>query len=32
VVGGAAADFQRVVDSDTKRWGGIISKIGLKLD
>jgi tripartite-type tricarboxylate transporter receptor subunit TctC len=32
VVGGSAADFQRVVDADTRRWGPIIDKIGLKLD
>jgi tripartite-type tricarboxylate transporter receptor subunit TctC len=32
VVGGSAADFQRVVDGDTKRWGAIITKLGIKLD
>jgi tripartite-type tricarboxylate transporter receptor subunit TctC len=32
VVGGSAAEFQRVVEGDTRRWGPIISRIGLKLD
>jgi tripartite-type tricarboxylate transporter receptor subunit TctC len=32
VVGGSAADFRRVVDADVKRWGPIITKIGVKLD
>ncbi len=32
VVGGSAADFQRVVDADIKRWGPIITRIGVKLD
>lgn len=32
VVGGTPADFQRVVEGDTKRWGPIITKIGIKLD
>jgi len=31
-VGGSAADFRRQVDADMKRWGTIITKIGLKLD
>lgn len=31
-VGGSAAEFQRQVDVDTKRWGAIITRIGLKLD
>ena len=31
-VGGSAADFRKVVDADTKRWGAIITKIGLKLE
>jgi tripartite-type tricarboxylate transporter receptor subunit TctC len=31
-VGGSPADFQRQVDADMKRWGAIITKIGLKLD
>jgi tripartite-type tricarboxylate transporter receptor subunit TctC len=32
VVGGSAADFQRVVDAEARRWGPIINRIGLKLD
>jgi tripartite-type tricarboxylate transporter receptor subunit TctC len=32
VVGGSAADFQRVIDADVKRWGPVIGKLGLKLD
>jgi tripartite-type tricarboxylate transporter receptor subunit TctC len=32
VVGGSAADFRKVVQSDTQRWGAIINRIGLKLD
>jgi tripartite-type tricarboxylate transporter receptor subunit TctC len=32
VVGGSAADFQRAIDADIKRWGPVITKIGLKLD
>jgi tripartite-type tricarboxylate transporter receptor subunit TctC len=32
VVGGSAEDFRRVVDADVKRWGPIITRIGLKLD
>jgi tripartite-type tricarboxylate transporter receptor subunit TctC len=32
VVGGSAADFQRAIDADVKRWGPVINKIGLKLD
>jgi tripartite-type tricarboxylate transporter receptor subunit TctC len=32
VVGGSADDFRLVVDADVKRWGPIITKIGLKLD
>ena len=31
-VGGSPADFRRVVESDTKRWGAIITRIGLKID
>ena len=31
-VGGSAADFKRVLDAETKRWGPIITKIGVKLD
>ncbi|MCR5866202.1 tripartite tricarboxylate transporter substrate binding protein [Aquincola sp. J276] len=32
IVGGTQADFRKVVDSDMKRWGAIIERIGLKLD
>ena len=32
VVGGSPADFRKTVDADTKRWGAIINKIGLKLE
>jgi tripartite-type tricarboxylate transporter receptor subunit TctC len=32
VVGGSAADFRRVVGADMKRWGAIITRIGVRLD
>jgi tripartite-type tricarboxylate transporter receptor subunit TctC len=32
VVGGSAADFKRIVDADVKRWGPVISRLGIKLD
>jgi tripartite-type tricarboxylate transporter receptor subunit TctC len=32
VVGGSPADFQRVIDADVKRWGPIITKLGVKLN
>jgi tripartite-type tricarboxylate transporter receptor subunit TctC len=32
VVGGSAADFKRTIDADIKRWGPVITKIGVKLD
>ena len=32
VVGGSAADFQRVIDGDRRRWGPVINRLGLKLD
>jgi tripartite-type tricarboxylate transporter receptor subunit TctC len=32
VVGGAASDFRRVIDSDVKRWGPVIERLGIKLD
>ena len=32
IVGGSAADFKRVIDADVKRWGPVISRLGLKLD
>jgi tripartite-type tricarboxylate transporter receptor subunit TctC len=31
-VGGSAADFRRTVEADMKRWGAIITRIGLKID
>lgn len=31
-VGGSVADFRRTVDGDVKRWGPIITRIGVKLD
>jgi tripartite-type tricarboxylate transporter receptor subunit TctC len=30
--GGTVADFRKVVADDTRRWGAVIQKIGLKLD
>jgi tripartite-type tricarboxylate transporter receptor subunit TctC len=32
VVGGSAADFKRAIDADVKRWGPVITKLGVKLD
>ena len=32
VVGGSAADFKRVIEADVKRWGPLITRIGVKLD
>jgi tripartite-type tricarboxylate transporter receptor subunit TctC len=32
VVGGSAADFKRMLDAEAKRWGPIITRIGVKLD
>jgi tripartite-type tricarboxylate transporter receptor subunit TctC len=32
VVGGSAADFKRVIDDEVKRWGPVITRLGLKLD
>ncbi len=32
VVGGSAADFKRAIDADVKRWGPVITRIGVKLD
>ncbi len=32
VVGGTPADFKRVIDADVKRWGPVITRLGLKLD
>jgi tripartite-type tricarboxylate transporter receptor subunit TctC len=31
-VGGSAADFRKLVESDSRRWGAIIERIGLKID
>lgn len=32
VVGGTPADFRKVVEADTRKWGAVIERIGLKLD
>jgi tripartite-type tricarboxylate transporter receptor subunit TctC len=32
VVGGSAADFRRTIDADVKRWGPVITRLGIKLD
>jgi tripartite-type tricarboxylate transporter receptor subunit TctC len=32
VVGGSAADFKRTIDADVKRWGPVITRIGIRLD
>lgn len=32
IVGGSAADFRRTIEADVKRWGPVITKLGLKLD
>jgi tripartite-type tricarboxylate transporter receptor subunit TctC len=32
VVGGSAADFKRAIHADVKRWGPVITKLGVKLD
>ena len=32
IVGGSAADFQRVIDADVQRWGPVITRLGIKLD
>jgi tripartite-type tricarboxylate transporter receptor subunit TctC len=31
-VGGSVNDFRRMVEADTKRWGPVIARIGVKLD
>lgn len=31
-VGGSAAEFRKVVEADSKRWGEVIRRIGVKLD
>ena len=32
VAGGSAADFKRTIDTDVKRWGPVITRLGIKLD
>lgn len=32
IVGGSPADFKRVIDADTRRWGPVIARLGIKLD
>ncbi len=32
IVGGSAADFRRAIDADVKRWGPVITRLGVKLD
>ena len=32
IVGGSAADFKRNIDADVKRWGPVITRLGVKLD
>jgi tripartite-type tricarboxylate transporter receptor subunit TctC len=32
IVGGSAADFRRTIDADIKRWGPVITRLGIKLD
>ena len=32
IVGGSSADFRRAIEADVKRWGPVISKLGVKLD
>lgn len=32
VVGGSAAEFKRVIDADVRRWGPVITRLGIKLD
>jgi len=32
LVGGSAADFKRTIDADVKRWGPVITRLGVKLD
>jgi tripartite-type tricarboxylate transporter receptor subunit TctC len=31
-VGGSAAEFKRTIDGEVKRWGPVITKLGIKLD
>ncbi|MFO1285313.1 MAG: tripartite tricarboxylate transporter substrate-binding protein [Rubrivivax sp.] len=32
IVGGGAADFKRAIEADVKRWGPLITRLGIKLD
>jgi len=32
IVGGSAADFRRTIDADVRRWGPVITRLGIKLD
>lgn len=32
IVGGSAADFRRTIDADVRRWGPVITRLGVKLD
>ncbi len=32
VVGGSSTDFQRAIDADVKRWGPVITRLGVKLN
>ena len=32
IVGGSAADFKRTIDVDVRRWGPVITRLGVKLD
>jgi tripartite-type tricarboxylate transporter receptor subunit TctC len=32
IVGGSAADFKRAIEADVKRWGPVITRLGVKLD
>jgi tripartite-type tricarboxylate transporter receptor subunit TctC len=32
IVGGSPADFRRAIDADVKRWGPVITRLGIKLD
>ena len=32
IVGGSAAEFRRAIDADVRRWGPVITRLGVKLD
>jgi tripartite-type tricarboxylate transporter receptor subunit TctC len=32
IVGGSPADFKRTIDADVKRWGPVITRLGVRLD